>query len=113
MGSSVEGTAALRRDLARIPRQVAEAAQTAVMAAADAVADDARTQAPVLTGALRDSITVQTDEPDVVVDARADYAGYVEFGTSDAPAQPFLGPAVETERTKLLNRIIVSVRRRL
>ena len=54
---------------------------------------------PVDTGRLRSSITNQlgTDGGGLlaVIGTNVDYAPYVELGTSKAPAQPFLLPALE------------------
>jgi HK97 gp10 family phage protein len=53
---------------------------------------------PVDTGRLRASIThsLERDSQGLVakVGTNVDYAGYVELGTSRAPAQPFLRPAL-------------------
>jgi len=58
---------------------------------AEKVADEMRNRAPVLTGALRNSIT--TIPTGVIVGV--DYGAYVEYGTSDTAPQPFVGPAVD------------------
>lgn len=54
---------------------------------------------PVDTGRLRSSITNQlgTDGGGLlaVIGTNVEYAPYVELGTSKAPAQPFLLPALE------------------
>lgn len=78
--------------------QHSEGVQHAVDVYADDVAAKARSLAPVLTGALRDSIHVQgaggdAAEADVVADVP--YAAYVEFGTSTRHAEPFLRPAAD------------------
>jgi HK97 gp10 family phage protein len=54
------------------------------------VADEMRRNAPVLTGALRDSIEV-TDDGVVV---GVPYGPFVEYGTADTSPQPYAGPAV-------------------
>lgn len=59
----------------------------------------ARSLAPVDTGKLRESINYVVIPDDqlgwqVVVYAATDYALYVEYGTVNSPAQPFLRPAV-------------------
>jgi HK97 gp10 family phage protein len=54
------------------------------------VADEMRRNAPVRTGALRDSIRETNDGVEVGVP----YGGFVEYGTSDTAPQPFVGPAV-------------------
>ena len=68
------------------------AATTATTVMSEDVASDARSRAPVDTGALRDSIDVQPGKVTVSVP----YAAFVEYGTSDTPAQPFLRPAADT-----------------
>jgi HK97 gp10 family phage protein len=63
-------------------------------AIADVVAEivaKARENAPVLSGALRDSI--HAEDGQVVADS--DHALFVELGTSKMAAQPFLSPAVK------------------
>lgn len=64
----------------------------------DKVAEVAKTLAPVETGALRDSIHVEpgglvTAEARIIADVR--YAAFVEFGTSEMSAEPYLAPALE------------------
>ena len=60
--------------------------------------------APRDTGLLQDSITVEFSPSGLAYEVFSDpeefanrgepyYAGYVEHGTSESPAQPFLGPA--------------------
>lgn len=69
--------------------------------------EKAREYCPVDTGALQESIDYKPVGKYVVLyaggdslthagnDKHVDYAGYVEFGTSRAAAQPFLRPAKE------------------
>ncbi len=81
--------------IARFARAVvvAEEAETVTKAAlAQDVAVDAAAMAPVDTGQLRDSITAEADR----VTTDVEYAAYVEYGTSDTPAQPFMRPAADT-----------------
>lgn len=56
------------------------------------VADGAKAMVPVDTGQLQDSI--QSNAESVTVSAP--YAAYVEYGTSNMPAEPFLRPAADT-----------------
>ncbi len=61
----------------------------------EAMAADAAARAPVATGELRDSIHTVKTEGGVDVVVGSDHAIPVEYGTSAAPAQPFLRPARE------------------
>lgn len=59
----------------------------------------AKMLAPVDTGALKNSIrAIQTGEVTWTLIVGVDYGGWVEFGTSRMAAQPFLIPAVESQR---------------
>jgi HK97 gp10 family phage protein len=65
------------------------------------VESGAKRLCPVDTGRLRSSIThaVEQDEQGLVgrIGTDVDYAPFVELGTSRAPAQPFLRPALGSE----------------
>ena len=64
------------------------------------------------TGRLAGSIrTVETGTPTAYVDALADYAAHLEFGTRNMAARPFMTPAVEAERDKYRKGINELVRR--
>ena len=66
----------------------------------------ARELAPVDTGYLRSSLAVETGASGTSVygqvTAGANYATYVENGTSRMAPQPFMGPARETNNPKWL-----------
>lgn len=63
-------------------------------------AQKAQELAPVLTGALKASIAAHphgiTETAHAEIIADVPYAAYVEFGTSDTPAQPYLRPALDS-----------------
>lgn len=69
----------------------------------------AKARCPVDTGALQRSIhgdvTVAGGKRTLVLAADESYALYVELGTSRAPAQPFLRPAVDAAAPKLTQRL--------
>lgn len=76
------------------------------------VVADAKRLAPVDTGRLRNSIgTTAAGESgmlgsqSVSVVATAPYAGFVEFGTSRNPPQPYMRPAVARHRPAFLNEL--------
>lgn len=79
------------------PRALAEIERLGQIAqhnAVEDIADDARRHAPVQSGELRASIHVEGDS----VVASADHAVYVELGTHEMRAQPFLKPALYQRR---------------
>ncbi|HML56575.1 MAG TPA: HK97 gp10 family phage protein [Solidesulfovibrio magneticus] len=63
------------------------------------VLPEAQALVPVRTGKLKASIAAGTERDGIVitgyVEAGVKYAPYVEFGTKDRAAKPFLRPAVE------------------
>ncbi len=76
------------------------------------VEGDAKRNAPVDTGYLRDHITSEVTGSDKEVvgtighlhyPATEGYNIYQEFGTSRMPAHPFLFPALESNKNKIVN----------
>jgi HK97 gp10 family phage protein len=71
-----------------------------------AITGEAAKNAPVDTGALRNSITsesMMTDDLTFTVQDGVNYGIFLELGTSRMAAQPFLLPAVEAWRQKFLD----------
>jgi HK97 gp10 family phage protein len=64
---------------------------------------------PVDTGFLRDSGHLVPESEDVQIAFDAEYASYVEFGTSRMEAQPFLRPALDEAEDEALSAIVDSV----
>ena len=97
---SLTGTETLTRKINGMDAPLVNALLAAINTGLKKVRDDAKSLAPVDTGELRDSIVVinatKTDSGAVV--ARADHASYVEFGTTKMAAQPFLFPALESNK---------------
>lgn len=97
----------------RIPALMARVeatARAAVMKVAGSIAREAQANAPVRTGALRDSIeasSVATGK-EAEVQVGAPYGGYVEYGTRYMAAEPFLGPAIDAHRDELPAEISVA-----
>lgn len=68
----------------------------ALQAGIDAFMATATSLCPVRTGYLQSSISASISGTNTIhVEASADYAQYVEYGTSRMGAQPFFEPAVE------------------
>mgnify|MGYP003616419519 CR=1 FL=1 len=81
------------------------ASQVVRKAALDTMAD-AKTLAPVDTGNLRNSITTDARQGDLVavVEATADYAAAVEFGIDQRP-QPYMRPAQDRNTEPFMDAI--------
>lgn len=101
-------------------------ARASVQAACQTIQQRAQGLAPVDTGALRDSITVEINDSGKTVigtvGPHVDYAAYVEFGTGIAgasspgagagpynpnwpgmPAQPYMRPAFDETKPEILD----------
>ena len=73
------------------------------------VADDVKSQAPVLTGRLRDSVEVRVKRKQAIIEVDAPYADEVEYGTRHNRAQPFFFKNVRKIASKLTNRLLTSL----
>lgn len=89
-------------ELNRIAADLRKASVTAQYRAARVVAkaafdveSTAKGFAPVDTGFLRSSIGVDLNGTSAVIGPTAEYAPYVEFGTSRMAPQAFMGPALD------------------
>lgn len=109
----------LYSDLSEIASGIPDDVKEVLKAEAEKVAAQARANAPVDTGELRDSIQViDYNEPGkvgyrVVADARsatgkyhAPYAHMVEFGSvHNQPARPFLFPALAENKDDIVDAV--------
>jgi len=94
--------------LVALPVVVQAAAEVGRAHGAARVAGRAIETAPTLTGAMAGSIAVLDEGAAVGVGER--YAPFVEFGTANMEAQPFLLPAVETEESAVVSDVGDAVR---
>lgn len=58
------------------------------------VEGEAKARCPVDTGNLRNSITNEVNDTEVLIGSSVKYAPFVEFGTSRQSAKAFLKPAI-------------------
>ena len=92
----------------RIPKITAEMQlklDEAVAVGAEIVAASARQRVPVATGKLRDAIHVEQEDGGAAVVAgntEVFYGHIVEHGGAHSPAHPFLIPAAEESREKIV-----------
>ena len=64
-------------------------------------------------GILHTNIAIEID-PDrmgAAVESRAEYSSFLEFGTKNMAARPFLQPALEKNRKKIINDMTIALRR--
>jgi len=105
----------LEDKLSNLDAKLTNALAEALDEISEKIRDDAKSFAPVDTGALRKSIHVERKgklEVSIVAGdggvinprtgREVDYAGYVEFGTSRASPQPYMQPALEKNRDEIL-----------
>lgn len=91
-------------------------AQKAVVKAVNDTVDRAQLEAPVDTGYLKNSIQADLEnisDLEGAVGVGAEYGIYVEFGTRNTPAQPFLIPTAEAvgeEFVKVMKAIFKETR---
>lgn len=92
----------------------------AAMTGAQVVASESKRIVPVATGNLRASITSELGEVSthratahVGYGQQAPYGKYIELGTSRMSAQPFLRPALMTERARAIEEIGNALKRQL
>lgn len=91
----------------RIPLIIAaldDAAIDGVKEAAEQIVETAKQRVPVVSGALRDAIHVETKGNEISVvagDSDAWYGHIVENGSVSNPPRPFLIPALESEREQI------------
>lgn len=89
----------LAADLGAAPVTVAVRAGTMVGKALNDISAGAKNRAPVDTGALKNSISTEVHRDGNTIRGEVGptvhYAGYVELGTSQNRAQPYLRPATD------------------
>lgn len=113
MPARIVGLDRLRRKLARLPASVRKETVAALIQGAQQIAESARSRVATDRGELADSIAVgaSDDGLSVTVEASAEHAKFVEFGTRHTPARPFLLPAFEEARPKVVAAVAEAARR--
>jgi len=108
--STLEGNKELRNRNNKIITNDRDHINDALIKSALFVERDAKINAPVDTGRLRASIShvengFGSNNPSVEVGTNVEYAPAVEFGTSKKPAKPFLFPAFNGNKQKILKEL--------
>jgi len=103
--------AKFKSNLTRLAQMAPQLARDVREQTAEDIADLAQQLAPVLTGELRDSKTVEHEEFISYFGFSAKHAPFVEFGTGEMEAQPFLTPAFLMIRTTFIARMQQALQR--
>lgn len=91
-------------DLPKVVVKLRKGAAMKTKQTVEDIRDTAKQIVPVDTGQLRDSIVViQTGPTEWTVQPLAEYALFVELGTVNSPAQPYMQPAVAQHRETFFN----------
>ena len=103
------------RHFRSVPDNLLKALKESFVEVGELITSDAKSNCPVDTGFLRDSIksNVKVENDDVLCEvvATAEYASFIELGTSRMVAQPFIRPAIESNKDKINELIKKSVKR--
>ncbi len=113
--TGVPGMDAVRKKLEDMQERVSEAVAAALEEAAQLVAESARQKCPRDSGSLAASIQatgVMTSPQGgtVRVVAAAPHADFVEYGTANSPAQPFLYPALAENQDAIRSLVASAVK---
>lgn len=85
----------------------------ALEASGEAIVNTAKDNCPVETGALKESIKTETTNGKSVTGSDVEYAPFVEYGTLDTPAKPFLYPALEKNKDKIIDNFKEAIKEAL
>ena len=91
-----------RKKMAKYPATFARINREFLPSAGAIVEGDAKLRAPVDLGTLRASIQTTVGNESVSVGTNVEYAPYQEYGTRKMRAQPFLRPALDNNRKKIV-----------
>jgi HK97 gp10 family phage protein len=106
--AKVRGIEELKLKLKKLGKEVNKEMRPALEEAAKIVKEDAKNKAPVRTGVLKKSITVEMvsdQEARIGPGKEGWYGPFIEFGKVGYAPQPFLRPAFDENRQEILNKI--------
>lgn len=101
MSNEIEGLAQLQRQLAKLKK----VSPHSLLAGALVLQKYAMQNAPVKTGFLRNSATARETDKGAELAIQANYAYYVEFGTSKMAAQPYVRPAIDEHSHEVVEAV--------
>ena len=100
--------------LQKLQTGIPQMIENALIRVAEESIQVAKDTVPVDTGTLQRSIRVLERGPNyVIIGSDVEYALYVELGTYKMQAQPYLGPAMDSAHTRLMQIFSDEFNRRL
>ena len=88
-----------------VKNAINEGIEEALKVSGDIVLDEAVSTAPIVTGALRDSLRSEVEKNKVAIGSDVEYALFVHEGTSTQRKQPFLKDAFYNQSREILSAI--------
>jgi HK97 gp10 family phage protein len=107
---TIVGLEKLERALAEKAAELAVSAAAAVAAEVNAIEDDARNNAPHLTGELQEGIESEHEGTAGTIRSTSAHSLFMEHGTYKDRAQPFMKPAAERARRRFPKRAAEIIR---
>lgn len=116
MPTRIEGLDRLKKRFARLPARMRAEVRASLEKSADELVAMQKRLAPVDDGDLRDSIRKEDGRHELSIEVKAGdrkvfYAAMVEFGTVNAPAQPFFFGPYRALRKRMRSRTSRAVRK--
>ncbi|MDE3838658.1 hypothetical protein C0966_04545 [Bacillus methanolicus] len=115
----LEGMEQLLRQIERLGQKVdTQIEEKALKEGAEFLKDKIKENVPVRTGNLKENIVVsdvKNGSIDIGVDQQGDafYGHFLEFGTSKMSAKPFMGPAFESNKQTVQEKMSEVIKREL
>ena len=111
-GFKIKGLASTIRVLKTHEDETHKEIAKAITTGAADISRDAKKLAPVRFGDLRRSIRFIVNKKKLmaIIGSPLEYSIYQELGTSKMRAQPYLQPALDKNRSKIMNRIVRAIK---
>jgi HK97 gp10 family phage protein len=110
-GITIEGTDRVIKLLAYLSGDLSNTATTVLNQVTRDVTDTMKKNAPVATGFLRNNITSTVSGTKAEVHSKAEYSGFVNYGTSRMAARAFFSNAVTYAQQQLRKTMFDEVKR--
>lgn len=114
----ITGQEKLISDIRKASADVQDNARKVLNEQAEIIRDDAKSRAPVDSGTLQKSIKASKTKKSLNASVSAGggdayYAPFVEFGTKNADAQPFLYPAARAHEEETARKLVEAMTKTL